>query len=145
MYVGKVVLRNQNLRPGASKRAALSGFRHMLNRIEAQRCLSPTYDQGQEMAAHQRLTEATWGTLYFADSHSHWRRLRINENTNGLLRQYLPKGRNLSGFTQEERKRLLGNCRPDHASRWATSVPRSCSPRTCSISGSIMLPFALGY
>ena len=53
------------------------------------------------MAAHHRLTDATGVTVYVADSHSPWPR-GINEHTNGLLRQYLPKGSDLSGFTQEE-------------------------------------------
>ena len=86
---------------GTDAVSAREGFTRKLRYVPAPLRKTLTYDRGKEMAEHERLAQRLALQLFFADPHSPWQR-GTNENTNGLLRQYLPKGTDLSGYTQRE-------------------------------------------
>src|ERR1700749_4531171 len=82
---------------------------------------SLTWDRGKEVSAHARFTVETVVPVFFADPHSPWQR-GTNENTNGLLRQYFPKGTDLSRWTAEEINAVANalNARPRKTLGWKT-------------------------
>jgi hypothetical protein len=85
----------------ATAASALEGFTAKLRSIAEPMRQTLTYDQGKEMVRHSELTANTGVMVYFCDPHSPWQRGSC-ENTNGLIRQFLPKGTDLSVHSQEQ-------------------------------------------
>jgi len=110
-----VKLRNQDAI--TVRKAFAEEFRHLPKGLKK----TLTYDQGSEMAQHKLFTKETAIAVYFAHPHSPWER-GTNENTNGLLRQYFPKGTDLSKISFARLKEVQDelNDRPRKTLNWLT-------------------------
>jgi IS30 family transposase len=86
--------------PNRDSQSVITALISQAQRLPEELLKSLTWDRGKEMAQHKRFTLATDAAVYFCDPQSPWQR-GSNENTNGLLRQYFPKGTNLAVHSQE--------------------------------------------
>lgn len=101
--------------------AVRDGVTDTILRIPPHMRRSLTWDQGMEMAFHSDITHATGTPVFFCEPSSPWQR-GLNENTNGLIRQYLPKSTNLSIHSEKHLTEvaLRLNSRPRKALGWRT-------------------------
>jgi IS30 family transposase len=106
---------------GCTADAVLEGFTRQMKRLPAMLRRSMTYDRGSEMACHLELARRLKIDIWFCDPHAPWQR-GSNENTNGLLRQFFPKGTDLSTISQTELNDVarLMNQRPRKTLGWKT-------------------------
>jgi transposase, IS30 family len=102
-------------------REVRKAFAAKIKRLPQHMRLSLTYDQGREMAEHTLFTKETKMKVYFAHPKSPWER-GTNENTNGLIRQFFPKGTNFRNVSRKEinRAQHLLNGRPRKVLNWKT-------------------------
>jgi len=107
--------------PSADSPTVVRALARRMQRLPAQLKQSLTWDRGKEMAQHKAFTVATDVQVYFCDPQSPWQR-GSNENTNGLLRQYFPKGMDLSQVTQQQLNAVANklNTRPRETLDWKT-------------------------
>jgi IS30 family transposase len=107
--------------PRADSPTVVNALARRIQRLPPSLKQSLTWDRGKEMAQHKQFTIATDVQVYFCDPQSPWQR-GSNENTNGLLRQYFPKGMDLSQVTQQQLNAVANklNTRPRRTLNWKT-------------------------
>jgi IS30 family transposase len=110
---------------GAGAEAVCEALGQAITSLPAQLRRSLTWDQGSEMSEHRRFAVESGVEVYFCDPQSPWQR-GSNENTNGLLRQYFPKGESLAGVSQERLDEVAEklNGRPRETLGFATPAER---------------------
>jgi IS30 family transposase len=123
-------MENYGVEPRVNNGPALAGYgaeamqdaiTARISTLPEQLRLSLTWDRGKELAQHAQLKIDSGLAVYFADPHSPWQR-GTNENTNGLLRQYFPKGTDLSRWETNEIEAvaITLNSRPRKTLGWRT-------------------------
>jgi transposase, IS30 family len=113
------------LEHGRGTEQVIDAIIERIGTLPAHLAKSLTWDQGRELSAHKRFSEQTGMRVYFCDPHSPWQR-GSNENTNGLLRQYLPKGSDLAARGQIELDKIAAqlNGRPRKTLAWMTPAEK---------------------
>jgi IS30 family transposase len=112
--VGTLVERNTryllllHLPDGREAARVNEAMKKVISGLPADLVKTITWDQGKELSSHESFTIDTNIDVYFCDPHSPWQR-GSNENTNGLLRQYMPKGTDLSVHTSEDLARIAAS------------------------------------
>ncbi len=106
---------------GQDAQTVRKAFARKLRTVPKQMKLSLTYDRGKEMSEHRLFTQATQMQVYFAHPQSPWER-GTNENTNGLIRQYFPKGTDFNVVSADEIRKVQDrlNGRPRNVLNWKT-------------------------